>query len=340
MLWKCCQKLRIEEITTSKDQRCEVGEAPHWDIKTQSLFYVDISRAEILRYDKRKNRLFKAKIKDNILPVSFIVPVEDKKDEFVVSMGLKICVIRWDGKSHEANILEVLTEVDHDRIGNRCNDGKVDPSGKFLYFGTMGDESKYDLKVHRDGSFYRYSEKGGTNILKYNVGISNGLTWDSKRRKFFYIDSMERNIKQFHFEPITSELCKLFFLSILKVQFFNQFIIFPKANERTLINFNQTHKFIDFIADGMTIDSKGFLYVAAFGASRIFIINPKKQKIVNEIELPTSQVTSLAFGGKNLKTLFVTTADKDRNLHGSAGGLFRINGLGRRGLSMNNFKRN
>lgn len=112
------------------------------------------------------------------------------------------------------------------------------------------------------------------------------------------------------------------------------------AKETSLVDFNRTHRFVDFIADGLTIDKKGNLYVAAFGASRILVVDPRKGKISHEIDMPTRQVTSMAFGGRKLKTLYVTTADKDRTLQGSAGGLFKITGLGVQGLPMTKFKRN
>jgi gluconolactonase len=88
----------------------------------------------------------------------------------------------------------------------------------------------------------------------------------------------------------------------------------------------------------MTIDSKGIIYVATFEGSSIIVINPEKKKIVREIRIPTPQVTSLAFGGKNLDVLYVTTAAKYRPKPAPAGGLFKITGLGVKGLPMNNFK--
>lgn len=115
-------------------------------------------------------------------------------------------------------------------------------------------------------------------------------------------------------------------------------IFLHTARETRLVDFNQTHRYIDFIADGMTIDKKGNLYVAAFGASRVLVVDPRQGKIVHEIDMPTRQVTSVAFGGRKLKTLYVTTADKDRTMQGSAGGLFKITGLGAQGLRMNKFK--
>lgn len=210
----CRRKIEIREVT-KENERCEVGEGPHFDIKTKSLYFVDIPRAQILRYDSNKNKIYRAQIKDNQLPVSFIIPIDGRKDEFVVSTGLKVCVIQWDGKHEEATIVETLTQVDHDKKENRCNDAKVDPSG-VLYFGTMGDDTKYDLSVKRVGSLYCYSDKTGTKFLKGDIGISNGMAWDVKRRKFFYIDSMTRDIKQFKYEPVYGEICEshsLYYLS-------------------------------------------------------------------------------------------------------------------------------
>lgn len=211
LLSLCRRKIEIREVTMGTE-RCEVGEAPHWDDKSKSLYFVDIPRAQILRYDSNKNKIYRAKIKDNQLPVSFIIPIDGRKDEFVVSIGLKVCVIRWDSKSEEATIVEILTQVDHDRKENRCNDAKVDPSG-VLYFGTMGNDTKYDLSVHRVGSLYRFSDKMGTKFLKGDIGISNGMAWDVKRRKYFYIDSMTRDIKQFKYEPVYGKICESHSLS-------------------------------------------------------------------------------------------------------------------------------
>jgi sugar lactone lactonase YvrE len=88
----------------------------------------------------------------------------------------------------------------------------------------------------------------------------------------------------------------------------------------------------------MTIDSEGMIYVATFGGSSIIVINPEKKEIIREIKMPTAQVTSLAFGGKNLDVLYVTTAAKFKPKPAPAGGLFKITGLGVKGLPMNNFK--
>jgi gluconolactonase len=199
--------VKIKEITT-KTQRMECGEGPHWDVARQSLYFVDILDPAVFRYDARKGKIYKATIEDDDSPISFIVPVENTTDEFVISAKRRLLLIRWDGKSTRVKVLKLLVEVDHAYPGNRINDGKVDPKG-VLFFGSMGDESKFDLFEVNVGTFYRFTNGTGAKALKTNVGISNGLTWDVERRKFYYIDSVARNVKQFDYDPETSEICEL-----------------------------------------------------------------------------------------------------------------------------------
>lgn len=47
------------------------------------------------------------------------------------------------------------------------------------------------------------------------------------------------------------------------------------ANERVAVDFKLNGKNPNFIPDGMTIDTAGNLYVAAFGGSRVFKVDPK-----------------------------------------------------------------
>jgi gluconolactonase len=88
----------------------------------------------------------------------------------------------------------------------------------------------------------------------------------------------------------------------------------------------------------MTIDSDGNIYVATWNGARIIVVNPENKEIVREIEMPTAQVTSLAFGGPKLDILFATTAGKPKPKPAPAGGLFKITGLGVKGLPMASFK--
>lgn len=74
-------------------------------------------------------------------------------------------------------------------------------------------------------------------------------------------------------------------------------------------------------------------------------IDPKRGTCLRELVLPTTQVTSVAFGGPALEDLYITTAREDIPaeklsepgfLH--AGKLFRVTGLGVKGVPAAEFK--
>jgi len=306
--------VKVEEITSAA-QRCELGEGPHWDIARQALYFVDIFGPSIFRLDFKTNKIYKATIKDDDSPIGFFIPVEGKTDEFVVGANRRVLLIRWDGEATQASIVKVIVEVDHAFPGNRINDGKVDPKG-ILFFGSMGDESSPDFMKLRNGSLYSFIDGLGAKSWKGDVGIGNGLTWDLKRKKFYYIDSLARDVKAWDYDAEKSTI----------------------SNETVVVDFNLTHPGTQFVGDGMTIDENGTLYVATFFGSRILVVDPEAKKIVKEISIPTAQVTSLAFGGPHLDILFVTTAAKPKPQPAPADGLFKITGLRVKGLPMQAFK--
>lgn len=202
------ENVKVEEITNAT-QRSGVGEGPHWSIKKESLYFVDIIAPAIHRLDGASGEIFKASVRSNdhsnISAIGFIVPVDGSDDEFIIGADRKLLRIRWDGESSVADTLQVLAEVDSCCPGNRINDGKADPNGA-LFFGTMGDESHPDFGKEFEGNFYRYTPETGVKLLHSNIGISNGLSWDTKRQKFYYIDSLARDVKEFNYDSTTSEI--------------------------------------------------------------------------------------------------------------------------------------
>lgn len=177
----------------------------------------------------------------------------------------------------------------------------------------MRSEEHGDVFDARLGTFFRFEAKIGKAIpLKSKICVSNGLTWDEKRKRFYYIDSADMEVKEYEYNVSTGDI----------------------SNERVLINF----KPCTFAPDGMTIDSEGMLYVATFNGGKILKVNPVTKKVTQEIVIPNvSQITSVAFGGPNLDELFVTTASLDGK-PAPAGGLFKVTGLGVKGTKMFNAK--
>ena len=90
---------------------------------------------------------------------------------------------------------------------------------------------------------------------------------------------------------------------------------------------------------------RGHLWIAIFNGARIVEVNPTSSKVVSEIQFEDAKkITSVAFGGRDLCELYVTTAcaTGDPSAHLSeAGSIYKVTELGDgiRGLPMNEFPR-
>jgi len=293
---------KVEQLP---DSYAELGEAPHWDIATQSLYFLDINSGLLYRYDYKENKTYQAKIEKETI-ASFVIPIENAANQFVVGIENRVAIVQWDGKSSKATVLCNLCEVETKE--NRFNDGKCDPTGR-LYSGTM---HSTDFFKKRTGSLYFCGDKKQSpKLLKEGVAIANGLTWDLKKKKFYYIDSLDYEVKAYDYDDKTGDI----------------------KNEKVLIDFRVNGKEPKFVPDGMTIDTDGNLYVALFGDSKILKINPITGTVDMEIKMPCEQITSVAFGGPNLDILYVTTSAINGK-SSPAGQTFKITGLGVKGLEM------
>lgn len=270
--------IKVETVPSPKSL---LGEGPHWDEQTQSLYYNDIygEEASILRYDYSENKVYSAKI-DGEPIVGFIIPVANttktcELDEYAVGLSRRVGIVHWDGKSPKALLGPIAFEVENEKPDNRFNDCKADPVGRF-YGGTMRLEAKGDLLERPAGTFYKYIKGDGVYELLHNIYISNGMAWNEENNKFFYIDSCKFDVKEFDWNPSTGDICKkmnTFVNQNSKNSIFLSFLL--SANERVVIDFKVNGETPGFFPDGMTIDTEGNLYVAAFGGAKVLKVDPK-----------------------------------------------------------------
>lgn len=198
--------VKVEVVLSSP--KSNIGTRPHWDEASQSLFYTDIygTEASILRYDANEDKVYAATI-DQEPVVSFIIPVANTTDKYAIGIGQRVGIIHWDGKSSKACLESIAFQVDHGKNGTRFNDAKADPTGRF-YGGTMRLEALGSLFEIASGTFYRYTREEGSTALLHNIFISNGMTWDEKNNKFYYIDSGIMDVKAYDYEPTSGNICK------------------------------------------------------------------------------------------------------------------------------------
>lgn len=288
----------------------DLGEGPHWDEKSQSLYLVDISAKQILNFNPHTKVLKRAQLDKK---VGFVVPVKGKSDEFVTGLGTDLAIIKWNGENSAIEEVDLRWKTNEEQR-NRINDGKCDPSGR-LYAGTMCEEKVDNFWLQEKCNFYSI-DKSGLKTKLSKVSLSNGLAWSLDSKKFYYIDSCIYNVRAFDYDITTGNI----------------------ANGQVIFDLKENN--LPGLPDGMTIDKDGNLWVAVYNGARVIKVDPRSGKLLFTVELPALQTTSVAFGGKNYDELYVTSAnvpvppeeEETKNKYTHNGYLFKVTGLGVKGL--------
>lgn len=171
--------------------------------------------------------------------------------------------------------LVIVAPIEADNRGNRMNDAKCDPAGR-LWAGTMA----FDF-TRGAASLYRIEADGRHEQVLSHLTISNGLGWSPAGTTMYFIDSGDNAVDAFTYDPDTGAI----------------------RDRRRLVEFGGG----EGMPDGLTVDADGHLWVAMFGAGSVRRFSPLGVPS-GGVRLPVSQVTSVAFGGEALDTLFVTSA--------------------------------
>lgn len=299
---------KIEPVLKNCCKTC--GEGPHWDVPSQSLYYVDIVCGGVARWNSTTGE---TKRVDLDKQVGFVIPSE--KSGVVIGYDKNIC--RLDLDASDPSLTTLLT-VEQD-LDTRFNDAKCDASGR-LWAGTMGMEGDVPGVVKQgQGSLYSINEDLS---FKHHVGgidISNGMDWTDDNSIMYYIDSVPRKVYAFDFNMADNSL----------------------SNQRTVVDFGEGTMEQLGLPDGMCIDCEGKIWVACFSASKVVRFDPQTGKALQEIKMPATNITSVCFGGPNLDELYVTCSRHNMPNPDSqplAGSIFKVTGLGVKGRAPNNFK--
>ncbi len=105
------------------------------------------------------------------------------------------------------------------------------------------------------------------------------------------------------------------------------------SNERTAFS---TADAVAASPDGMAIDADGHLWIAFCHGSCVVCLDQAGNEL-RRVELPCREVTAVAFGGKDLTDLYVTTGAPGSDVEEDAGRLFVVRGLGVTGVPAHGF---
>ena len=269
------------------DAHAQVGEGPLWDEERQVLYWVDILSSLLYIYDPATGE-------NRALDVGRHVGTVVTRASGGLMLAVRNGFASFDLETQE---LTLIANPEAHITGNRFNDGKCDPAGRF-WAGTMAYENPTN-----QGSLYRLDTDLSVHKIFGDVAISNGIIWSLDHTTMYYIDTLRKNVRAFDYADDTGDI----------------------SNERVIINVPEEIG----MPDGMAIDSEGMLWVAHYGGSCVSRWNPNTAQLLEKIDLPVTQVTACAFGGPNLDILFITSAAQELDAaelerQPLAGGLFSI----------------
>lgn len=278
-----------------------LGEGPVWSVREQALYWVDILEHRLHRYavnaeQQRSTWQFDEEI----------TSVAERADGKGLIVTLRHRFAYFDPATET---LEPFLEVESDLPGNRFNDGKCDPLGRY-WAGTMDFGCKEPT-----GTLYRLGPNRALAAIDSGYPITNGPAWSADYKTMYYNDTFHGRVYAFDFDLDSG----------------------TAANKRLFLQLGGP----EGNPDGMTTDAEGGLWIAQWGAGKV-TRRDATGKIVHTVALPCSQITSCAFGGPGLNTLYITTAAQglgpdQLKQEPLAGGLFAVD-LEFAGMEANTFK--
>ena len=278
------------ELIHELEVQNQLGEGVIWDPIAQRLWWTDIESCQIYQYDP-VGKSYKSWETPERLACFAPVVINGESQSYLVA-AFESGFAYYE---HQTGRTEWIKKVEADNHGTRLNDGRTDRQGRF-WAGTMVEHA--DLASDK-GKLYCLNHDMSVTSSIEQLSITNSLCWSPDSKTLYHCDTPSRKINRYDYDPESASI----------------------GTQRV---FTQTDD--DCYPDGSTVDSQGYLWNAQWGGSQVVRYAPDGSVDLT-LDLPVSQPTCVAFGGKNLDLLFVTTAHqgfdaKQREKEPSAGNLF------------------
>ena len=195
---------------------------------------------------------------------------------FVAALRSGICMLDEQG-----NITQRIAPNPGEAERSRFNDGRVDRFGRF-WCGSL-----WEPQDRNGGKLCRLDENLKLTVEAEDVMISNGVAFSPDNRWMYHTDTPNGVLYRY---PVD-----------------DKGDIGPRE---VLQRFKQEE---GGLPDGAAVDSEGFYWAAMFDGSRVIRLDPRNGQIVDEIPLPVRWPTMVAFGGPDLKTLYITSSREGRS---------------------------
>ncbi|SHG46048.1 SMP-30/gluconolactonase/LRE family protein [Massilia sp. CF038] len=254
----------------------QVGECPLWHAAERNIYWVDIGGMAVHRVHPLTGE-----------HRQWSMPSEPSALAMHTHGGLVVAtragVVHLDTAS---GAITPIAPAPYDTATTRFNDGRVDPAGRF-WIGTI-----FEPRDRQSAEMYCLEK--GTLSLKWSGGMmnSNGLGFAPDGHSMYHADTAAHRINRYDFAAESG--------TASHPQVFQQF-----ASDKTAADYGGR-------PDGAAVDSEGAYWCAMFEGARLLRFAPTGE-LLREIALPLRCPTMLAFGGEDLRTLYITSASHGRS---------------------------
>lgn len=267
-------------LTQLTETPCKLGEGPVWH--EGALWWVDIKQPSLHRLAEGVPGGAYQRFP---LPEPVGAAVPTTAGDWLVA--LQSGVYRFTPTTGNLTLFAVL---EPDMPGNRLNDGKVDPEGRF-WVGSMDDG-----EANSTGQFYCLS---GTppriECLTVQFTVTNGLGWSGDGRRMYLTDSANRTIYSAPYDPATGQV----------------------GPRRVFAQLTDEEGY----PDGLCVDSADHIWSCHWDGARITRYRPDGSR-ERVLKLPFNRPTSCCFGGADFGVLFITSA---QDSEGQGGYIWSLN---------------
>ncbi|MEO8536609.1 MAG: SMP-30/gluconolactonase/LRE family protein [Betaproteobacteria bacterium] len=168
----------------------------------------------------------------------------------------------------------------YDPDHHRFNDGRCDPQGRFVV-GTMNEK-----RDANDAVLYRLDDRFALDAIVSGVTISNGLAWSPDAATMYHADTPAQTIRAFDYTADDAR----------------------PSNPRVFAQWHGEGE----RPDGGAVDSAGNYWSSFYRGGKIVKLSPAGD-VLDEYAVPAMCPTMCAFGGPDLRTLYVTSARQQRD---------------------------
>ncbi|HEY4248658.1 MAG TPA: SMP-30/gluconolactonase/LRE family protein [Lacunisphaera sp.] len=211
-----------------------VGESPLWHAKEQRLYWIDIQKRKLHRFNPSTGRNESFSLPEIVTSFAF------RKNGGLL-LTLKKSFALFDPGAGQ---LQRIGAVDARLPNNRFNDGKCDPGGNY-WAGTMN-AVKWKAP---SGHLFRIDPERKIRTMRSKVVCSNGCGWSPDGRTFYHTESFRYAIYAYDFSSRGGTLSRR--------------RVFARVNPRS-----------GGFPDGMTVDEKGFVWSCVVGLGQIWRHDP------------------------------------------------------------------